>query len=39
VKKLLVLAVVALGGFVVWRRLQQDRAELDLWTEATSSDS
>jgi len=39
VKKLLVLAVVALGGFVVWRRLQQDRAELDLWTEATSSDN
>ncbi|MEV5573574.1 DLW-39 family protein [Spirillospora sp. NPDC052269] len=38
-KKLLVLAVVALGGFVVWRRLQQDRAELDLWTEATSNDS
>ncbi|MEU6034224.1 MULTISPECIES: DLW-39 family protein [Actinomadura] len=38
-KKLLVLAVVALGGFVVWRRLQQDRAELDLWTEATSSDN
>ncbi|MEW2356070.1 MULTISPECIES: DLW-39 family protein [Thermomonosporaceae] len=37
-KKLLVLAVVALGGFVVWRRLQQDRAELDLWTEATSTD-
>ncbi|GAA3962883.1 hypothetical protein GCM10023085_51810 [Actinomadura viridis] len=39
VKKLIVLAVVALGGFVVWRRLQQDRAELDLWTEATSTDS
>ncbi|MBG6092241.1 MULTISPECIES: DLW-39 family protein [Actinomadura] len=38
-KKLIVLAVVALGGFVVWRRLQQDRAELDLWTEATSTDS
>ncbi|MFC7731116.1 MULTISPECIES: DLW-39 family protein [Actinomadura] len=38
-KKLLVLAVVALGGFVVWRRLQQDRAELDLWTEATSTDN
>ncbi|WP_233510083.1 DLW-39 family protein [Actinomadura craniellae] len=38
-KKLLVLGVVALGGFMVWRRLQQDRAELDLWTEATSSDS
>ncbi|GGU95001.1 DLW-39 family protein [Actinomadura sp. LOL_016] len=38
-KKLLILAVVALGGFAVWRKLQQDRAELDLWTEATSSDS
>ncbi|MEU8798199.1 MULTISPECIES: DLW-39 family protein [Thermomonosporaceae] len=38
-KKLLILAVVALGGFAVWRRLQQDRAELDLWNEATSSDS
>ncbi|MCO5970221.1 MULTISPECIES: DLW-39 family protein [Thermomonosporaceae] len=38
-KKLIVLALVALGGFAVWRRLQQDRAELDLWTEATSSDS
>ncbi|MFD0854371.1 DLW-39 family protein [Actinomadura adrarensis] len=38
-KKLLILAVVALGGFVVWRRLQQDREELDLWTEATSTDS
>jgi hypothetical protein len=36
VKKLLVLVVIAVGGFAVWRRLQQDRAELDLWTEATS---
>ena len=38
-KKLLVLALVAVGGFAVWRRLQADRAELDLWTEATSSDN
>jgi hypothetical protein len=38
-KKLLILALVAIGGFAIWRRLQQDRAELDLWTEATSSDS
>ncbi|HEV7932356.1 MAG TPA: DLW-39 family protein [Actinomadura sp.] len=38
-KKLLVLVVIAVGGFAVWRRLQQDRAELDLWTEATSSDN
>ncbi|HEY7487590.1 MAG TPA: DLW-39 family protein [Streptosporangiaceae bacterium] len=38
-KKLLILALVALGGFAIYRRLQQDRAELDLWTEATSTDS
>jgi hypothetical protein len=38
-KKLAVLVLVALGGFAVWRRLQQDRAELDLWTEATSADN
>jgi hypothetical protein len=38
-KKLLVLALIAVGGFAIWRRLQQDRAELDLWTEATSSDN
>ncbi len=37
-KKVLVLVLVALGGFLVWRRLQQDRAELDLWNEATSED-
>lgn len=39
VKKLLVLVLVALGGFLVWRRLQQDRAELDLWDEATSAEN
>lgn len=38
-KKLIFLALVALGGFAIWRRLQQDRAELDLWTEATSTDN
>lgn len=38
-KKLLVLVLVALGGFLVWRRLQQDRAELDLWDEATSAEN
>jgi hypothetical protein len=38
-KKLLVLALIAVGGFAVWRRLQQDRAELDLWTEATSTEN
>ena len=38
VKKLLLLARVGLGAFAVWRKVQADRAELDLWTEATTSD-
>ena len=37
-KKLLILAVVLLGGFAVWRKVQAQRADLDLWSEATSSD-
>jgi hypothetical protein len=39
VKKLLVLALIALGGLLVWRKVQADRAELDLWTEATSGEN
>lgn len=38
VKKLLVVAVVALSAFAVWRKVQADRAELNLWTEATTAD-
>jgi len=38
VKKLLLLALVGLGVFAAWRKLKADRAELDLWTEATTSD-
>jgi hypothetical protein len=38
VKKLLLLAVVAVGILAVWRKVQSDRAELDLWTEATTDD-
>ena len=38
IKRLLVLAVAGLGAFAVWRKVQSDRAELDLWTEATTSD-
>ena len=38
VKKLLVLALVGLGALAVWRKVQADRAELDLWTEATTPD-
>lgn len=37
-KKLLVLAVIVLGALAAWRKVQADRAELDLWTEATTAD-
>jgi hypothetical protein len=38
VKKLLMLVLVGVGALAVWRKVQSDRAELDLWTEATTSD-
>ena len=38
VKKLIFLAVLALGLAVVWQKVRSDRAEMDLWTEATSAD-
>jgi hypothetical protein len=38
VKKLLLLLLVGLGALAVWRKVQADRAELDLWTEATAID-
>ena len=37
-KKILLLAVVGMGAFAVWRKVQADRAELDLWTEATGDE-
>jgi hypothetical protein len=37
-KKLLVVAVLILSAFAVWRKVQADRAELNLWTEATTAD-
>lgn len=36
VKKLLVVGVVAVGGFLVWKKMQADKLEQDLWTEATN---
>jgi hypothetical protein len=39
VKKLLLLVLVGVGIFAVWRKVQADRAELDLWTEATTDDN
>jgi hypothetical protein len=38
VKKLLVVVLLGLSAFAVWRKVQSDRAELDLWTEATTAD-
>jgi hypothetical protein len=37
VKKLLLVALAAVGGLLVYRQIQADRAEQDLWTEATDS--
>ncbi|MFC5998861.1 DLW-39 family protein [Quadrisphaera sp. GCM10027208] len=34
-KKLLTLAAAAAAGVVVWQRLRAERAERDLWAEAT----
>ncbi len=38
-KKLVLLALIGVGVLAVWRKVQADRAELDLWTEATTSDN
>jgi hypothetical protein len=38
VKKLLVLVLLGVGIFAVWRKVQADRAEIDLWTEATTGE-
>src|SRR5262249_54654878 len=37
VKKLSLVALAAIGGLLVYRQIQADRAEQDLWTEATDS--
>ena len=37
VKKLLLVALAAIGGLLVYRQIQADLAEQDLWTEATDS--
>jgi hypothetical protein len=38
VKKLLILVLILLSGFAVWRKVQAQRADLDLWSEATAPD-
>jgi hypothetical protein len=39
VKKLVLLALIGVGVLAIWRKVQADRAELDLWTEATTTDN
>jgi hypothetical protein len=39
VKKLLVAGVLAVSALAVWRKVQADRAELDLWTAATTEEA
>ena len=34
-KKLVVLALLGLAGFAVWRKVEADRAEQALWAEVT----
>ena len=36
-KKLLVLLLVAVAGFGVWRRVEEDRQDRDLWAEITDT--
>ncbi|NUS12994.1 MAG: hypothetical protein HOY69_16605 [Streptomyces sp.] len=36
-KKFLLVALAAVAGLFVYRQIQADRAEQDLWTEATDS--
>jgi hypothetical protein len=35
VKKLLLLVAAGAGAFAVWRKMEADKAEQDLWAEAT----
>jgi hypothetical protein len=37
VKKLVVALLASAGAFAVWRRVQADKAEQDLWAEATDT--
>ena len=37
-KKLIVLAIAAGAGYLIFRKIQQDRAEQDLWNEAIFDD-
>jgi hypothetical protein len=36
-KKLLLLVLAGAGAFAVWRKLESDKAEQELWAQATDS--
>lgn len=36
-KKLLLVALVAVGGVLVYRQIQTDKADQDLWMDATDA--
>ncbi|MEG3614059.1 MULTISPECIES: DLW-39 family protein [unclassified Isoptericola] len=36
-KKIIVAVLAAVAGYLVWRRLSEDAADRDLWTEVTDS--
>jgi hypothetical protein len=37
VRKLLFVMIAGIGAFAVWRKIEADKAEQDLWAEATDS--
>lgn len=37
IKKLLLAALVALGGWLIYKRIQADKEEQNLWAEATDT--
>lgn len=37
VKKFLVVGVIAVGAYLIYRQVKASRAEEDLWTEATAA--
>ncbi|WP_226920766.1 DLW-39 family protein [Georgenia subflava] len=36
-KKALLMAAAAIGGYAAWIKVRQDREERDLWAEVTDS--
>ena len=37
VKKLLLLVLAGVGAFAIYRKMESDKAEQDLWAQATDS--